>query len=147
MAISWYPLQPGELFTAEKINELVAAIQDGSVFTSVSFVSSLVTTLDTRVSSLEAQVALLNQTLERTSIRQQFVMAAGQNVVTLTQAPILDSEWVSLNGMSLAKSGVPVGYSADYSINGTTLTLTNELALQVQADDVLVVKYDYYTGS
>lgn len=141
MALSWFPLQKGQLITADMLNEMIAAIQDGSIFTSAAFVNDLITTLDARVSTLETQVAALNGVQRLVSIREQFTLTAGQSIISLSQVPELDSELLFLNGMALAKSGIPVGYSADYSLSGSTITLVNELALQIQAGDVLVVTY------
>jgi hypothetical protein len=143
MAISWYPLQIGQKITADMLNEMIASIQDGSIFTSAAFVSDLVTTLDARVDALEAQVSTLNAVAHSLSIREQFTLANAQSTIILNHVPDLDSELLFINGTCLAKSGYPVGYSADYSISGNTITLTNELALQIIAGDLLVVVYRY----
>jgi hypothetical protein len=143
MAISWFPLQEGQLLTAAMINEMIAAIQDGSIFTSAAFVNDLITTLDARVDSLEAQVNTLNQVAHFLSIREQFTLTAGQSIINLTNAPEIDSELLFMNGMSLAKSGIPISYIGDYSLSGSIITLTSELALQVVDGDLLVVAYRY----
>jgi hypothetical protein len=143
MAISWYPLQSGQKLSAKLFNELVEAIQDGSIFTSVSFVSTLVTTLESRIATLEAQIAILQDYQQLNSIREQFSLTLGQGTIILNQVPILDSEMLFVNGMALAKTGVPIGLSADYTVSGNTINLTTELALQIQAGDILVVTYRY----
>ncbi len=141
--ISWFPLTAGQKITADMLNEMIAAIQDGSIFTSSAFVSDLVTTLDSRVASLELEVAALNTVARTISLREQFVLTAGQSTITLSQVPELDSEILFLNGQCLAKSNYPSGFSADYSISGNTITLVNELALTVVAGDLLGIVYRY----
>lgn len=144
MALSFnFPLTAGQKITADMLNELIFAIQDGSIFTSVSFVSDLVTTLDTRVATLEAEVNVLNAIQGRNFIREQFTLTLGQSIIPLSKTPSLDSELVFLNGSSLAKNNVPVGTTADYYLTGSTLNLVTELALLIQAGDRLVVCYSY----
>ena len=144
MALSFqFPIVAGQKLTADMFNELVYAIQDGSIFTSVSFVSDLVTTLNSRVASLEADVAVLNATQARNFIREQVTLTTGQSVIPLSKTPVLDSELVFINGTSMAKDNLPSGIGGDYSVSGTTLTLVTELALQIIAGDRIVIVYSY----
>jgi len=138
-----FPIPPGTLITAELLNQLVASIEDGTIYSQSSFVGDLVTTLETRVATLEAEVAVLEAEHSTVSIREQFQLSAAQGTIPLSHTPQMDAELVFFNGLSLAKSGVPLGFSGDYSISGSTLTLASSLAPQVVAGDLLVVVYRY----
>lgn len=143
MAIGSFPIESGQKITADLLNQLVAAIQDGSIFTSTSFVSELVTTLDARVSVLETQVAVLNTRQSVSTIREQFVPTSGQTTVLLSHPVILDSEHIYLNGVSMAKSGLPLSFVGDYTVSGSTVTFVNSIALNFVSTDLIQVVYQY----
>ena len=144
MALSFYPFQEGFTISAAVLNELVEAIQDGSIFTSTGFVQDLVTTLDARVAVLEAEVAVLENTINKAFKREQKILTAGQSVINLSKAPALDSEIITLNGLGLSRDGLPeLTDTADYSISGSIITLGGQLALQIQDGDRLTVVYQY----
>lgn len=143
MAISWFPLQAGQKITADMLNEMIASIQDGSIFTSAAFVSDLVTTLDSRVDTLEAKMSVVEVESRRSFIREQFILTSAQSSVPLSKSPELDSEHIFLNGMALAKDDIPDGVGGDYFLTGSTLNFVNDLALQIEAGDRLVVQYAY----
>jgi hypothetical protein len=138
-----YPLTAGQKVTAELFNSLIAAIQDGSIFTSVSFVGDLVTALNTRMATLEGRVDVLELGHSYVFARNQYTLAVGQQTVLLDQVPRLDSEQLFLNGQALAKDNIPVGLSADYTLSGRTVTFTHDLSLQIIEGDRLVVTYAY----
>lgn len=143
MALSFFPFQKGQRLTPEILNELVQAIQDGSIFTSTSFVSGLVTTLDTRVDTLETTVTALETVLATNSIREQFTMTTGQSTVALSKTPVLDTDLVFLNGKLLHKDGVPAGFSGEYTVSGSTLTLVSTFAATILAGDKLAMTYSF----
>lgn len=143
MPINSFPISAGQLITPDLLNQLVAAIQDGSIFTSVSFVSDLITTLDTRVSALESQVAVLELRQAFSNIREQLAPTPGQTTVVLSHPPILDSEHIYLNGISLMKSGIPPGFVGDYTINGNIITFGNSVALSFLTTDQIAILYQY----
>lgn len=138
-----YPLTAGQKITAEFMNELIAAIQDGSIFTSTSFVSDLITTLDTRVATLENQVSALVPVLEVRAQREQILLTAAQASVTLTKPPTMDSDILSFNGQVLSRTGTPAGFVGDYSISGSLITFNPSFSLQIEDGDILVVSYHY----
>jgi hypothetical protein len=125
------------------MNSLILSIQDGSIFTSPSYVADLVTTLDGRVDVLEDEVAALNLGHIYVFAREQFVLTVGQSAVTLEKTPKIDSEQVFLSGAALSKTDIPSGYEGEYSISGSTITLSNTIALNVQDGDGLIVTYAY----
>jgi hypothetical protein len=143
MALDFYPYQPGQVLTADDLNALVAAIQDGSIFTTVSFVSSMVTTLDARVTTLEDQIPELQAKLGVLFKKKQISLTTGQSIIGLDNVPMIDSEIIALNGVVLAKTGTPIGFVGDYVISGSTVTLATELALQIINGDRLVITYAY----
>lgn len=143
MALDFYPWQPGQTIKAEDLNELVRAIQDGTIFLNTTYLSEQLSTTSTRLNGLEQRVTFLESQAALLSIREQFTLAAAQGIINLSKTPSLDSEIVILNGLSLSKSGIPLGFVGDYSLAGSTLTLNPDLATQVVAGDILVVVYRY----
>jgi hypothetical protein len=143
MALDFFPFQEGQVLEASDLNELVEAIQDGTIFINTTFISSQLSTASSRLNGLEARVTLLESLQATLSMREQVELSAGQGAVNLSQVPILDTELLFLNGMSLAKSGIPIGYVGDYSLSGSTITFNTELSSQILAGDVLVVQYRY----
>lgn len=144
MALSFFPFVDGDLITGAILNELIIAIQNGSIFTSTSFVGDLITTLDARVAALESDVAALKLRLSMAKKRDQFILTAQQAVVNLTKTPVIDGELVFLNGVSLSRSGLPnITDTADYTISSSVITLETDLALQIVDDDKLTVVYDF----
>lgn len=143
MALEFYPWQTGQVVKAEDLNELVEAIQNGSIFLNTTFITEQLNTNDSRITGLEDRVSYLETLQGLISIREQFVMTTGQALVNLSKVPSLDTELISLNGLSLSKTGVPVGFSGDYSLSGSTLNFNVELSSQIEAGDILVVTYRY----
>ena len=143
MAISdFYPFQPGVAVTAAQWNELMQAVQSGEFFLDAAPIATQLNGIAARISSLELQVARLNTTTAYQKMRDQFSLAAQQVVVTLDETPRLDSEVVFLNGAAMSKSGIPVGFTGDYSISGSTITFNPEWQPQIRAGDMVVVSYE-----
>lgn len=143
MALDFLPFQTGQLITADDLNALVAAIQDGSIFLNVSYITTQLSTTGVRLTDLEARVAYLESLQASLAIRDPFILAAGQSVVNLAKTPILDTETLFLNGAGLAKTGIPIGFVGDYTISGSVITFNSELATQILDGDQLAVCYRY----
>lgn len=143
MALSFYPWQPGQVIKAEDLNELVESIQNGSVFQNTTYVTEQLNTNDTRINGLEDRVTYLETLQGLFNIREQFVLTTGQALVNLSKVPALDTEIPALNGLLLAKTAVPIGFTGDYSLSGSTLNFNVELSSQIVDGDVLVVVYRY----
>lgn len=143
MALDFLPFREGQVLKAEDLNALVTAIQDGTIFLNTSYISEQLSNSGTRISGLESRVTYLESLISEISIREQFSLSSGQSIVGLSKTPNLDTELIFLNGLSLSKSGVPNGFIGDYSISGSTITFNTELASQIEAGDMLVVKYSY----
>jgi hypothetical protein len=139
----FYPWQPGQKIKPEDLNELVQLIQDGTIFENTTLITSQLHSNGVRLDDHEARIVLLESLQNLLSIREQFVLTDGQQVIPLAQPPVLDSEIVFLNGSALAKTGVPLGFSGKYTLSGSTLTLSSELASQIVAGDILIVVYRY----
>lgn len=143
MALDFLPFKPGQVITAEDLNALVSAIQDGSIFTDASYISSLLSENGAVITALDARVSVLETTKSFANIREQFLLSVNQSVVGLSKVPLLDSEWVSIAGVNLSRMGLPVSFIGDYNISGSTLTLNSQLAAKVREGDLLIVKYMY----
>lgn len=139
----FYPWKPGQTIRSQDLNELVALIQNGTIFQNTTYITEQISTNASRLNGLEARVSELEALQGLLNIREQFVMTNGQSIVNLSQAPSLDTEVIFLNGLSLAKNDVPIGLSGDYSLSGSTLTFVSELASQIVAGDRLIVVYRY----
>jgi len=143
MALDFLPFEEGQTITPEDLNALVGAIQDGSIFVGTSFVGDLVSTLGDRVTALEARTDVLEAVQAKQRAREQFSLTAGQSVINIAKVPLLDSESVSLNGINLSKTGLPVGFVGDFSLSGSVITINTELAATVEVGDILIVMYDF----
>ena len=141
MALDFLPFETGQTITADDLNQLVTAIQDGTIFLNTTFISEQLATSSSRLNALESSVALLEAQQTVLAIREQFTMTSGQAIVNLSKTPVLDTELLSLNGLSLSKTGVPISFVGDYSVAGSTITFNVELASQILDDDLLVVTY------
>ena len=143
MALDFYPWQEGQVIKAADLNKLVESIQDGTVFLNTTYISEQLSSTSTRLNGIEDRVSFLEGQQGLLNIREQFVMVLGQTLVNLSQTPVLDGELLFLNGLSLSKSGVPVGFVGDYSLAGSTVTFNTELSSQIVAGDILVAMYRY----
>jgi hypothetical protein len=144
MAFSFpFPISEGQTISAALLNEIIFAIQDGSIFTSVSFVSDLVTTLDTRVDDHETRIVDLETRLGVGFQRQQFTLTTGQDTIPLSEVPILDSEVIFYNDKPLYRDELPAGFQGEYTLSGSTLTLDSLFALTVVDGDRLAIAYSY----
>ena len=143
MALEFYPFEEGQVLTSSDLNQLVESIQNGTIFLNTTYISEQLATNSSRMSSLEARVEHLESMQSYLAIREQFVLAAGQAIIPLVHTPILDTELVFLNGVSQSRSGIPASFIGDYSLAGSTLTLSSEVASQVEAGDILIVHYRY----
>ena len=143
MISDFYPFQPNQKVTAEQWNELFAAVADGSIFLDTSAISTQISTFATRLSAAEIELVFLREKLGRNSKREQFVLTAGQTIVTLQTPPLQDSEMYALNGSSLSKSGYPLGFVGDLTLSGAIITFNPELSNQIKAGDVFVAWYQY----
>lgn len=141
--LSFLPFEDGDPITADDLNQLVQAIMDGSIFsaTATGVVPAIITPLQTSVATLQAQVANLQTFVQLISYRQQFQMTTGQSTINLSNVPVLDSELVFLNGVSLAKDDLPPGYSGDYTITGSVITLDLAVSVAILNTDVIEVVY------
>jgi hypothetical protein len=143
MALDFLPYTAGQKITAEDLNALVQAIQDGSIFLDTTYIGAGLSANSTAILALSNRVDVLELVQARVDIREQFILTAAQSVIGLSKTPLLDSEVVFLQGMGLSKSGIPLSFVGDYSISGSTLTLNVQLAGLVEAGDLLIVKYTY----
>ena len=141
--LDFLPFEDGDPLTAADLNSLVQSIMDGTIFsaTATGVVPGIITPLSTSVLTLQAQVAQLETFVQLVSYREQFAMTAGQSTIGLSQIPVLDSELVYLNGISLAKSGLPPGSTYDYTISGSVITLDPAVSVAILATDVIEVVY------
>src|ERR1035437_1213725 len=123
--LNFLPFSDGEKISANDLNQLVQAIMDGTIFSGsvVGVVEAIITPLSASVLNLQSQVAVLQTYVQQIAYREQFQMANGQSTISLSNTPSLDSELVLLNGISLSKDGLPPGYTGDYSISGSVITL------------------------
>ena len=144
MAISdFYPFQPGQVVTPAQWNEMFTAIQNGSFFLDTTPISDQIKTLADRVSALELRVTNLEHQKSKITVREQFTLIQNQTYVQLTHTPVLDTENTVLNGMSLAKNGIPLGFVGDYYMSGSKVMFTSERILNVFNGDLCVVIYQY----
>lgn len=143
MALDFLPFTSGTLLTPDLLNELVGAIQNGTIFTDTSYISGLLAANSATIAALTVRVSNLEAELSNVDKREQFQLVANQLVVGLSSVPNLDSEVLFLNGMGLSKTGTPAGFVGDYSISGSTITLNSDFYSLIDAGDLLVVKYSY----
>ena len=141
MAIDdFYPFVDGQRITAAQWNELFGAIQNGSFFLDTTPISEQLTSLADRVTALELRVNELEYIQKWRMMREQFVLEDHQSYVQLTHTPLLDSENPVLNGMSLAKDGIPLGFTGDYYMDGSRVQFTDpRKALVVNGDQIVVI--------
>ena len=143
MSLDFLPFEDGQVITASDLNALVQSIQDGTIFLSTTIISGQLQTMSTSIINLDTRVGYLESLMAQLPIREQFSLTAAQGTINLSKAPLLDSELVFLNGLSLSKSGVPVGFVGDYSVSGSSIVLDAELSSQVIDGDMLVIQYRY----
>jgi hypothetical protein len=143
MALEFLPFEEGQIITADDLNALIGAIQNGSIFIVPSALGTQLNTLGSRLNSSEARLDILESFIARQTQREQFTLTIGQSIINLSKTPLLDSEVPALNGLFLAKSGVPVGFSGDYSISGSQITLVPELASLVESGDIFIISYEF----
>ncbi len=144
MAINdFYPFEDGQVITAAEWNELFSAIADGSFFTASSPISDQISTLADRVAALEARMNGVASMILRQRAREQFVLSANQASIVLSNAPVLDTEMVAVNGQVWSKTGVPTDFVGDYSLTGNTITFNPEQVVNIAAGDVVVITYDF----
>lgn len=144
MAIEdFFPFVDGQRITAEQWNELFTAIRNGSFFLDTTPISEQIVSLSDRVTALELRVGELEQIQKWRMMREQFVLTDHQSYIQLSHTPLLDSEDPILNGMSLAKNGIPVGFLGDYYMDGSRVQFTDERKAEIFAGDQVVVLYQY----
>lgn len=143
MSLDFYPWKEGQVIKSKDLNALVEAIQDGTIFLNTTYISDQLSTTSSRLTGLEDRVTYLESLNATLGMREQIVLTAGQGIIGLSKTPILDTELLFLNGISLSKSGVPSGFIGDYTLSGSTLTFNTELSSQIVAGDMLVVSYRY----
>lgn len=145
MALDFYPFKEGDRLTPAVLNAFVESIMDGSIFssTATNFVASTMATIGARVTSVEARLVVVEALQAKSRIREQVVLTLNQPSFTLSKTPLIDSEMISLNGMSMSKSGLPIGFVGDYSISGRVITINPELANQILDGSIVVAAYEY----
>lgn len=143
MALDFYPFKDGQVLKAEDLNELVRSIQDGTIFLNTTYISEQLSNAGTRLTGIEQRVSYLESLSASLFMREQKVLSSGQLTVGLEKPPILDSELLFINGISLSKTGVPLSFVGDYSISGSTITFNTELASQLVDGDIFVIQYRY----
>lgn len=144
MAIEdFYPFRDNQKITAAQWNELIDAIRDGSFFLDETAIGTEIHTLTDRVEALELRMDHVELIRTWRTIREQFVLTEHQEYVQLTHTPILDTEQPVLNGMTLSKNGIPMGFVGDYYMDGSRVQFTAERALNIVAGDQLVVIYQF----
>ena len=142
-----YPIADGTVITGAMLNNLIASIQDGTIFTSPSYVGDLVGPLMTRVAALEDSVTILQGEALNNCMRDQFTLRANQPRVTLSKVPVLDSESVYINGSLLNRDGIPPDSVNDYSVAGGIISFEPAFSLSIKSGDKCVVTYQYPLGS
>lgn len=141
--LSFLPFVDGVPILAADLNQLVQSIIDGTIFsaTATGVVPAIITPLSASVATLQAQVANLQSFVRLISYRQQFQMTSGQSTISLSKLPVLDSELVFLNGISLSKDDLPPGYIGDYKISGSLITLDPAVSVAILSTDVIEIVY------
>lgn len=144
MAIEdFYPFTAGKKVTADQWNELIEAIRNGSFFLDNTIISGEIATLADRVTALELRMDQQEAVKGWRMIREQFVLSENQDFIQLSNTPLLDSENLVLNGVSLAKNGIPLGFEGDYYMDGSRIQFTPERILNIEAGDQIVVLYQF----
>ena len=143
MSLDFLPFTDGQVTTAANLNALVAAIQDGTIFVNTTYISEQLSLMSQQVISLTSRVNALQSLQDSLSMREQFILTAGQSVVQLSQIPILDTELLFINGISISKTGIPLNYSGSYTISGKVITLNTQLASIITSTDEMAVQYRY----
>jgi hypothetical protein len=131
MISDFYPFTDGQKITAAQWNEIFGAVQDGTFFLDTTPISDSIATLADRVTALELRVDNLELVRAWRTNREQFILTAGQTYLQLTHTPILDTEVPVLNGMTLAKNGIPLGFVGDYYMDGSRVQFTPERILNI----------------
>lgn len=147
MALDFLPFKSGQTITAEDLNALVGAIQDGSIFAPGNVVGDLIGPLGDRVTALEFQVSNLAHVQATQNQHEQIPLTALQSVINLEKTPTIDGELVFLNGMALYKNDLIPAAVHDYTISGKVITLDPALAAQIVDGDLLLVAYEYVVGA
>jgi hypothetical protein len=139
----FYPFVDGQPVTAAQWNFLFGLIASGEFIVGGTALGDELANMSGRLTVLEQEVAYLKQLKSKQSKREQFVLTAGQTLVDLQNPPILDSEVISIEGVFMSKTGLPVGFVGDYSINGATITINPELTSNIEGGEIMVVVYQY----
>ena len=144
MAVNdFYPFRPNQKVTVEQWNELFDEIRSGYFFLDDTPISGMIYTLNQRVTAIELRMDTLEAFRNRNWQKHQEPLIAGQTQVTLAHPPVLDSEFVHLNGICLSKTQVDYGFVGDYTLDGAVITLHPDVAIEVLEGDVLNVCYQY----
>jgi hypothetical protein len=143
MISDFYPFQDNKKVTAAMWNELITAIQNGSFFLDETVIGGEIHSLVDRVEALELRMDYQESIKAWRTIREQFILTENQEYVQLTHTPLLDSENLILNGISLAKNGIPLGFVGDYYVEGSRIQFTAERILNIEAGDQLVIIYQF----
>jgi len=141
--LSFLPFGEGDQLTAYKLNNLISAISDGTIFVPGNIIGEFIAALGARVYTLENKVAALENYLATQNKREQYILTHQQAVLQLEKVPQLDSELLVLNGLTLSRDEEPLGVLGDYTLAGKIITLTSALALNVIEGDRLTVVYRY----
>ena len=143
MISDFYPFTDNKKVTATQWNELIEAIRNGSFFLDETVIGGEIHSLVDRVEALELRMDYQESIKAWRTIREQFILTENQEYVQLTHTPLLDSENLILNGISLAKNGIPLGFVGDYYVEGSRIQFTAERILNIEAGDQLVIIYQF----
>ena len=143
MALDFLPFEEGDKITPAKLNALVAAIMDGSIFTedASNSIGEIMGAVHNELTSLEGRVTVLEEHGNSRPFREQFTLTAGQTSQSISKVPDTDSEIVSLNGQVLSKTGVPLGFIGDYTLINRTFNFHIDVSQRVETGDTLIISY------
>lgn len=120
---------------SSQLNALIDSIEDGTIFGMRSMgLVPRIATLQTEITELTSIGAVANE-------RVQITMVAKQGVFGLSHPPLIDSELISLNGEFLQPNDPSLGLSGDYSISGSTVTLSSTLSASIDGGELIIASY------
>lgn len=143
MISDFYPFRDNQKVTAAQWNELMTAIQDGSFFLDVAPIADQIYSLANRVTAVEERLNVLEPIQAFQRKRLQYQLTSHQTRIELEEVPRLDSEMVALNGTILSKSGIPLGFNGDYTVDGNVINLSTAWQPLIVDGDMVVVNYEF----
>ena len=139
----FYPFKDNQKVTAAQWNELFLAIQTGQFFLDTDSIAADLNSLAKRVEALEIRMDDIESVQAFQRKRQQIVAVAGQVRYEMEDVPRLDSEWISLNGQVLSKTGIPASFTGDYTLDLNVITLNPAWEPLIKAGDIVVISYEF----